>query len=55
VKQEEDEVELLLPSSRSNWTTALSALYISTAVHARYNICTPLATLLFFLADDLKE
>jgi hypothetical protein len=55
VKQEEDEVELLLPSSRSDWTTALSASYISTAVHARYDICMALVTLLFFLSDDLKE
>lgn len=55
VKQEEDEVELLLPSSRSDWTTALSASYIYTAVHARYDICMALVTLLFFLADDLKE
>ncbi|KAG1836482.1 hypothetical protein C8R48DRAFT_680501 [Suillus tomentosus] len=55
VKQEEDEVELLLPSSRSDWTTALSASYITTTVHARYDICIALVTLLFFLADDLKE
>jgi nuclear pore complex protein Nup160 len=55
VKREEDEVELLLPSSRSDWTTALSASYITTTVHARYDICIALVTLLFFLADDLKE
>ncbi|KAG1847541.1 nucleoporin Nup120/160-domain-containing protein [Suillus subalutaceus] len=55
VKREEDEVELLLPSSRSDWTTALSTSYITTAVHARYDICIALVTLLFFLADDLKE
>ncbi|KAG0698850.1 nucleoporin Nup120/160-domain-containing protein [Suillus ampliporus] len=55
VKREEDEVELLLPSSRSDWTTALSASYITTTTHARYDICIALVTLLFFLADDLKE
>jgi len=55
VKQEEDEVELLLPYSRSDWTAALSTTYVSTTVHARYDICMALVTLLFFLADDLKE
>ncbi|KAG1739842.1 nucleoporin Nup120/160-domain-containing protein [Suillus paluster] len=55
VKREEDEVELLLPSSRSDWTTALSASYIATTVHARYDICIVLVTLLFFLANDLQE
>ena len=55
VKREEDEVELLLPPTRSEWKVALSAAYVSTSVHARYDICIALVTLLFFLADDLKE
>ena len=55
VKREEDEVELLLPPTRSGWRAALSAAYISTSVHARYDICIALMALLFFLADDLRE
>ncbi|KIJ70406.1 hypothetical protein HYDPIDRAFT_122186 [Hydnomerulius pinastri MD-312] len=53
VKREEDEVELLLPPARSEWRTALSAAYVSTSVHARYDICIALMALLFFLAEDL--
>ncbi|KAH7916141.1 nucleoporin Nup120/160-domain-containing protein [Hygrophoropsis aurantiaca] len=55
VKREEDEVELLLPSTRSDWTTALAAVYVSTSVHARYDICLSVVTLIFFLAESLKE
>jgi hypothetical protein len=55
VRQEEVDVELLLPSSRSDWTTRFSASYISTVVHARYHICMAPVIPLFFLADDLKE
>ena len=55
VKREEDEVELLLPPTRSEWRAALSAAYVSTSVNARYDICLALMTLLFFLADNLKE
>ncbi|KAF9246881.1 nucleoporin Nup120/160-domain-containing protein [Melanogaster broomeanus] len=55
VKREEDEVELLLPPVRSEWRVALSAAYVSTSVHARYDICIALMALLFFLADDLRE
>ncbi|KAF9224346.1 hypothetical protein BS17DRAFT_808097 [Gyrodon lividus] len=55
VKREEDEVELLLPPALSEWRVALSAAYVSTSVHARYDICIALMVLLFFLADDLRE
>ncbi|KAG6378387.1 hypothetical protein JVT61DRAFT_12642 [Boletus reticuloceps] len=55
VKREEDEVELLLPPTRSGWRVALSTGYVSTSVHARYDICIALMALLFFLADDFKE
>ena len=55
VKREEDEVELLLPPTRSEWRVALSTAYVSTSVHARYDICIALMTLLLFLADDLRE
>ena len=54
VKREEDEVELLLPPTRSEWRVALSAAYVSTSVHARYDICIALMALLFFLAYDLR-
>jgi hypothetical protein len=55
VRQEEVEVEPLLPRSRSDWTTRFSASYISTVVHVLYHICMAPVILLFFLADDLKE
>lgn len=55
VKREEDEVELLLPPTRSEWRVALTAAYVSISVHVRYDICLALMALLFFLADDLKE
>jgi hypothetical protein len=55
VMQEEVEVELLLQSSRSDWTTTISASYISMVVHARYDMCMAPVILLFFLADELKE
>ncbi|EIW82466.1 hypothetical protein CONPUDRAFT_123432 [Coniophora puteana RWD-64-598 SS2] len=53
VKKEEDEVELLLPCSRSEWCTALTTAYVSTTVHARYDISLALITLLFFISEDL--
>ncbi|KAJ8592433.1 hypothetical protein M405DRAFT_50350 [Rhizopogon salebrosus TDB-379] len=55
VKQEEVEVELLLPRSLSDRTTTFSASYISTVVRARYGIRMTSVILPFFLADDLKE
>lgn len=55
VKREEDEVELLLPPSRSEWKAAIAAGYISTSLNARYDICLALIILLFFMADDLGE
>ncbi|KAI5985367.1 hypothetical protein EDD15DRAFT_2390179 [Pisolithus albus] len=55
IKREEDEVELLLPPSRSEWKTAIAAGYISTSLNARYDSCLALTVLLFFMADDLGE
>ena len=55
MKQEEVDIELLLPRSRSDWITTFSASYISTVVHARYDIYMIPIILLFFLADGLKE
>ncbi|RDB20540.1 hypothetical protein Hypma_012453 [Hypsizygus marmoreus] len=55
VKREEDEVELLLPPSHSDWWRALTATYVAKSVDARYDLCLSLVTLLFFLADDLSD
>ncbi|KAJ7638443.1 nucleoporin Nup120/160-domain-containing protein [Roridomyces roridus] len=53
VKREEEEVELLLPPQRSDWSRALTATYITATVSARYDLCLALVTLLFFFADQL--
>lgn len=55
VKREEDEVELLLPTVNQEWTRALTAAYVTGSVHARYDLCLSLVTLLFFLSDDLHQ
>ncbi|TFK43307.1 nucleoporin Nup120/160-domain-containing protein [Crucibulum laeve] len=55
VKREEEEVELLLPPSRSEWSTALTTAYITTSVDARYDLCLSLITLLFFLSEELGQ
>ncbi|KAF8639895.1 hypothetical protein AX17_001147 [Amanita inopinata Kibby_2008] len=55
VKREEDEVELLLPSTNSHWLRATTASYIAATVHARYELCLSLVVLLYFLASDLIE
>ncbi|KAF9008833.1 nucleoporin Nup120/160-domain-containing protein [Cyathus striatus] len=55
VKREEEEVELLLPSSSSEWSHGLVASYVAVTVEARYDLCLSLITLLFFLSDDLNS
>ncbi|KAF8897169.1 nucleoporin Nup120/160-domain-containing protein [Infundibulicybe gibba] len=55
IKREEDEVELLLPPPNSDWSRALATAYISTTIHARYDLCFSLIILLFFLADELSQ
>ncbi|PFH52564.1 hypothetical protein AMATHDRAFT_74048 [Amanita thiersii Skay4041] len=55
VKREEDEVELLLPSTSSHWLRATTAAYIAATIGARYDLCFSLVVLLFFLANDLAE
>jgi len=55
IKREEDEVELLLPLTNSDWSRALTATYITTTVNARYELCLSLITLLFFLSDELRQ
>jgi nuclear pore complex protein Nup160 len=55
VKREEEEVELLLPPSHSDWSRALTATYVTSTVTARYELCLSLVTLLFFFAADLDD
>jgi hypothetical protein len=53
VKQEEDEVALILPASNTEWTNALAVAYASASIEARYDFALALIALLFFLAGDL--
>ncbi|KIL68186.1 hypothetical protein M378DRAFT_72126 [Amanita muscaria Koide BX008] len=55
IKREEDEVELLLPSTNSHWLRATTAAYITATVDARYDLSLSLVILLLFLANDLTE
>lgn len=55
VKGEEEEVELLLPSSHTEWRKALTTSYAASSIHARYELCLALMTLLFFLHDELHK
>jgi nuclear pore complex protein Nup160 len=53
IKREEDEVELLLPPTHSDWQKAVTAAYVSTTVEGRYQLCLSILALLFYLANDL--
>ncbi|KAF7331760.1 hypothetical protein MKEN_00055900 [Mycena kentingensis (nom. inval.)] len=55
VKREEDEVQLLLPPPQSDWSRALTAAYATATIHARYDLCLSLLTLLFFCAEELDN
>ncbi|EJD01293.1 uncharacterized protein FOMMEDRAFT_158427 [Fomitiporia mediterranea MF3/22] len=55
VKQEEDEVELIIPPAIVDWTRALATSYITETIEIRYDLCLALAALLFFISDDLKQ
>lgn len=55
VKQEEDEVELIIPAVTTQWSRALVASYIGETVEARYQLCISLATLLFFIGEGTKQ
>ena len=55
VKLEEEEVELLLPTTESEWSRALTASFIGMTVNARYDLCLTIIALLHFLAEDLGE
>ncbi|OCH95867.1 hypothetical protein OBBRIDRAFT_744376 [Obba rivulosa] len=54
VKREEIEVELLVPPVCSDWTKAVTSAYVTASVHARYDLCLALMTLLFFISRDLQ-
>jgi len=55
VKREEDEAAALaLQPSNSEWSRGLTASYVMTTAHARYELCLCLMGLLFFLAEELK-
>jgi nuclear pore complex protein Nup160 len=55
IKKEEDEVELLLPPSQSQWSLALTATYAAASIQARYELCLALMALLFFLSEELAD
>lgn len=55
VKQEEEEVELIIPPPTSEWSRALVTTYVSESADIRYNLCLTLAIALFFLGDDLAD
>ena len=55
VKLEEEEVELLLPTTGSEWSRGLAASFIGMTVSARYDLCLTIITLLHFLAEDLGD
>ena len=55
VKLEEEEVELLLPTTESEWSRALTASFVGITVNARYDLCLTIIALLHFLAEDLGD
>ncbi|KAI0063071.1 hypothetical protein BV25DRAFT_1907210 [Artomyces pyxidatus] len=55
IKREEDEVEMLLPQSVSEYTRAFTAAFTTYTVAARYDFCLGLIALLFFLSEDLPQ
>ena len=55
VKREEEDAELLSRPISPEWSKALTASYVTTTVHARYDISLALVTLLFFVADELPQ
>ena len=55
VKLEEEEVELLLPTTESEWSRALTASFVGITVDARYDLCLTIIALLHFLAEDLVD
>lgn len=55
VKREEEDVPMRRPPVNSDWSKALTATYVATSIHARYELCLSLLILLFFLSDELDQ
>lgn len=55
VKQEEDEVELIIPPTTTEWSRALVTSYIAETIEARYQLCISLSVLLFFIGEGTKQ
>ena len=55
IKLEEEEVELLLPTTESEWSRGLTASFVAITVNARYGLCLTIIVLLYFLAEDLGD
>lgn len=55
VKAEEEDSEALLQGPVLEWRRALVSSYATTCVHARYDHCIALITLLIFLATQLNQ
>jgi nuclear pore complex protein Nup160 len=55
VKIEEDDSDLPLPVSSSDWTRALTATYTASTIQARYDLCLALVTLLFLISEELVD
>ena len=55
IKLEEEEVELLLPPTESEWSRALTSSFVGITVNARYDLCLAIIALLHFLAEDLED
>lgn len=55
VKQEEDEVELIIPPETTEWSRALITSYVSDTIEMRYELNMALAVLLFFAGENLRS
>ena len=55
IKQEEDEVELIIPPTTPEWKRGHITSFITETIEARYSLCISLMALLFFMGEDLKQ
>lgn len=55
VKREEEDADLLSRPISPEWSKALTASYVTTTIHARYDISLALVTVLFFVANELPQ
>ncbi|CAL1702056.1 unnamed protein product [Somion occarium] len=53
--EDEDAPDALLPSPNLEWRRALAASYATSSIHARYDLCITLVTLLFFLSEEVDQ